>query len=173
MMICPYCEHENIAGEDTCAECGQSLIGLDDSSDAMTESISTHAIDLLNPRDPVFVAPASPLKEAVALMVDNHTGCLLVVHDDVLIGIITERDVLYKAADDPALLEKPVVEFMTEAPMTIRRQDSIAYAMHAMDLGGYRHLPIVAKTGEPKAIISVRDILRFLCVRFANSRGTA
>lgn len=172
-MICPFCLNENIAGEDTCAECGQSLIGLDGVADELTESISSHPIDLLNPREPVFVAPASPLKDAVRQMVENHTGCVLVVHDDVLIGILTERDVLNKAADDPALLEKPVVEFMTEAPMTIGREDSIAYALHAMDLGGYRHLPIVDETGLPTAIISVRDILRFLCVRFADSRAVS
>ncbi|MFQ5731763.1 MAG: CBS domain-containing protein [Planctomycetaceae bacterium] len=172
-MICPFCQHENIAGEDTCAECGQSLIGMDEAADDLGDSISSHAIELLNPREPVFIAPGDPLKDAVRLMVENHIGCLLVVHDDVLIGIITERDVLNKGADDDAHLEQPVVEFMTAAPVTIRRQDSIAYALHAMDLGGYRHMPIVDETGRPTAIISVRDILRFLCVRFADSRAAS
>ena len=59
---------------------------------------------------------------------------------------------------------------MTSAPVTVSQDDSIAYALHAMDLGGYRHLPVVDEDGRPTGIISVRDILRFLCVRYAELR---
>ena len=59
---------------------------------------------------------------------------------------------------------------MTDTPVTISQDDSIAYALHAMDLGGYRHLPVVDENNRPTGIISVRDILRFLCVRFAELR---
>ena len=41
-----------------------------------------------------------------------------------------------------------------------------------MDLGGYRHLPVVDDDARPIGVISVRDILRFLCVRFAKLRTT-
>ncbi len=62
---------------------------------------------------------------------------------------------------------------MTRSPETIRRQDSIAYALHAMDIGGYRHMVVVdSATGMPTGILSVRDILRFLCVRFAEIRSS-
>ena len=60
--------------------------------------------------------------------------------------------------------------YMTRSPETIRRQDSIAYALHQMDIGGYRHMVVVDRYGTPTGILSVRDILRFLCVRFAEIR---
>jgi len=169
-MICPFCSHDNIAGDDFCAECGQSLVGLGDGGTDLVETISRHNVNVLNPRPPVAVEPASTLQEAIGAMLENRIGCLLVTTDATLLGIITERDVLNKAADDPANLQRPIVEFMTAAPETITGQDSIAYALHAMDLGGYRHLPILDGRGRPTGIISMRDILRFLTVRFADAR---
>ena len=69
-------------------------------------------------------------------------------------------------------LDRPVADFMTPSPETITKQDSIAYALHAMDLGGYRHIPVVAEDSKlPIGIISIRDILRFLCIRFAKLRS--
>lgn len=170
-MICPYCGHDNIAGVDQCAECDQSLVGLDEGGSLLVESISRHSIDVLNPRAPVSVPLTAGLGGVVQTMNDNRIGCLLVMDGDALAGIVTERDVLNKVEDDFSNLDRPVSEFMTPLPETIRTQDSIAYALHAMDLGGYRHLPIVEQDDTPSGIISVRDILRFLCVRFADSRS--
>lgn len=166
-MICPFCSHQNIDGTDQCAECGQSLIRMSDIGCELSEAISRHAIDVLNPRSPVSVSPQEPLRSAIRQMVGAHIGCLLVVEAETPIGIVTERDVLNKIADDLANLDDPVVAFMTASVDTITIQDSIAYALHAMDLGGYRHMPIVDEAGRPTGMISVRDILRFLCARFA------
>jgi len=170
-MICPFCSHDNIAGDDFCAECGQSLVGLGDGGTDLVETISRHSVTLLNPRPPVALAPAGTLQEAIAAMLENRIGCIVITANGTLLGIITERDVLNKAADDPENMRRPIVEFMTAAPETITGQDSIAYALHAMDLGGYRHLPILDAGGRPTGIISMRDILRFLCVRFADARA--
>ena len=60
---------------------------------------------------------------------------------------------------------------MTRSPMTITKKDSIGFALQSMDLGGYRHLPIVNSSNIAVGIISVRDILRFLGVKYAQSRA--
>ena len=100
-------------------------------------------------------------------------GCVLVVDsEDNLTGIITERDVLNRFSDDISRMTQPVADFMTGSPVTVSQDDSIGYALHAMDLGGYRHLPVVDDDDCPIGVISVRDILRFLCVRFAKLRTT-
>jgi CBS domain-containing protein len=59
---------------------------------------------------------------------------------------------------------------MTPRPFTIAAKDSIGYALQAMDLGGYRHLPIVDGASKPVGLISIRDIVRFLAVYYAKSR---
>ena len=51
---------------------------------------------------------------------------------------------------------------MTPNPQTLVANAKIAFAVQRMDLGGYRHLPIVGEAGELVGIISARDILRHL-----------
>jgi CBS domain-containing protein len=97
-------------------------------------------------------------------------GCVMVQDAGKFVGIFTERDLLNKLLPDLSRLDRPVREFMTAEPETVTRTDSIGYCVQAMALGGYRHLPVVEPSGEPCGILSVRDLLRFLCVRFAKSR---
>jgi CBS domain-containing protein len=170
-MICPHCDCDNIDGVDVCEDCGMPLVDLDPMGSELEQSISRHSIDVLCPRDPVAVDPSTSAGDAIAKMVEMKIGCLLVEEGDDLVGIFSERDVLNKIAADNRTLDQPVAEFMTPSPETISRQDSIAYALHAMKLGGYRHLPVLDAAGVPTGIISIRDILRFLCVRFAEVRS--
>jgi CBS domain-containing protein len=51
---------------------------------------------------------------------------------------------------------------MTANPQTLVETAKLAFAVQRMDLGGYRHLPIVGPQGELAGIISARDILRHL-----------
>lgn len=171
-MICPDCQHDNITGEDDCAECGQPLVRFDPSGCELEQSIARHEVGVLNPRKPIMIAPTLSLREAVDEMVSQKIGGLLVTENDVLVGIITERDILKLATSDEAIWEQPVADVMTKSPMSIVPEESIAYALHAMDLGSYRHLPVVDSANRPMGIISIRDILRFLCVRFGETRAT-
>jgi CBS domain-containing protein len=171
-MICPDCGHDNIDGEDLCAACGQPLVEAPVETD-LERSITSHSISVLCPNPPVTIDAQTPVREAVRQMVERHIGCVLVEERGELAGIFTERDVLNRVSDDLGGLDRPVAEFMTRSPETIAKHDSIAFALQAMDLGGYRHMPIVDRTGRPTGIISVRDILRFLCVRFAQLRSAA
>jgi CBS domain-containing protein len=78
---------------------------------------------------------------------------------------------LNKVATDHANLDRPVVEFMTPSPVTATKSDSIGFVLQTMDLGGYRHIPIVNSANIAVGIISSRDILRFMAVKYAQSRG--
>jgi CBS domain-containing protein len=81
---------------------------------------------------------------------------------DHLQGLLSERDLLLKVADyhnDQA--GRPVREFMTRRPETVRESDSLAFALHKMDCGGYRHLPVL-RDGLLLGMISVRDLLRHI-----------
>ena len=50
-------------------------------------------------RNPLFTAPHTPLAEAVSLLQENRLGCLPVVEDGHLVGIITVRDMLRVLSD--------------------------------------------------------------------------
>lgn len=111
----------------------------------------------------------TPLSEAVHLMQTKRIGCVLVTSHDKLLGIFTERDVLKKilgAAFD--LRQTPISDVMTINPQALNEDDTIAYALNFMDLGGYRHIPIVNDAFEPVGLVSVKDIVSYFVQHFAD-----
>ncbi|MGD9857621.1 MAG: CBS domain-containing protein [Planctomycetaceae bacterium] len=172
-MICPHCGTDNIDGIDACDECGQSLTGLHEPGSDLERSITQHPVRALVPKKAVTVSASVSVRGAVQEMVRQRIGCLLIEQNGRIIGIFTERDVLNRVLPDRSALDRPVSEFMTSSPATICLTDSIAYAMHAMSVGGYRHLPVAGAGGESAGIISARDLLRFLSIRFADIRDNA
>jgi CBS domain-containing protein len=170
-MICPDCGHENIPGSDTCMECGQPLSGLHAPETEMERSIDSHPIGALATKRPVAVAPGATVRDVITDMGHHRIGCVLVVEGDHLAGIFTERDALNRVTPDRSAMDRPVSEFMTSPPATVKATDSIAFAMHEMAVKGYRHLPITDDDNHPIAIVSARDVLRLLAVRFADIRS--
>lgn len=166
-MICPDCGHDNIKGEDHCAACHQPLVNIEVSGSELEQTITRETIKALSPHPQYAIAPDTLVGDAIRNLVDKKIGCLLVEDAGELVGIFTERDVLNRISENPGLMSQPVSNFMTRSPTTIHMDDTIAYALHAMDLGGYRHLPVVNGGGKAVAIISVRDIFHYLCDRFA------
>jgi CBS domain-containing protein len=165
MTLCPYCGSQNIPGDDDCAQCGQPLddAHLTPPTNEVERTLLRDRIHVLVPKAPITVAPAMPVGEVMRLMVQHRIGCVVVVDGDRPIGIFSERDALGKigaAASQAA--GRPVSDFMTPNPQSLVADAKIAFAVQRMDVGGYRHLPIVSDRGELIGIISARDILRHL-----------
>ena len=101
--------------------------------------------------------------EAVRTMLAKDVGALLVVDGaGKLVGILSERDLLTKVAGiHTDYTERPISEFMTPKPETLTANKSLAFALHKMDVGGYRHMPLV-EDDRPVGMISVRDIMRHI-----------
>ena len=117
-------------------------------------------VAVLEPKPPVMILADSPLDTAVAAMMSHGVGALLVTGPDrSLVGILTDRDFLTKIAGHAELDRRPVREFMTANPETVAPTDLLAFALRKMDIGGYRHLPVV-EDGHPVGVISIRDILK-------------
>jgi predicted transcriptional regulator len=171
-MICPACGYDNIEGVAWCDQCGQPLVEIDPATCELEESISRHTIRVLAPKPAISVPSSCTVRDAIRTMAEKNIGCILIRDQEKLVGVFTERDVLNRISADLSALDKPVSNYMTRSPATIRRNDSIAYALQAMDIGGYRHMAVVDSGGAPTGILSVRDILRFLCVRFAQIRSS-
>ncbi|MCS6976454.1 MAG: CBS domain-containing protein [Gemmatales bacterium] len=164
-MICPNCGHDNLPGAEECAQCMQDLTHLDRPSaqDRIEKALLEEPVSVLPPARPVTVRPTETVRQAVQTMVENSVGAVLVVGDGgKLLGIFSERDVLNRLAGlHDQYEELPVSHFMTPDPETVSADDKLAFALHKMDGGGYRHLPVMAD-GIPQGIISVRDILRYV-----------
>ena len=116
-------------------------------------------------RDPILIDATATVADAVKSMNDHHTGCVLVGKDGKLVGIFTERDVLTKdffRADSHTVAVETV---MTKNPETLEADNSIAFALNKMSVGGYRHIPIV-EGDKPVGVLSVRDVVDFLVELF-------
>src|SRR5262249_29040295 len=103
------------------------------------------------------------VQETIQIMLARDIGALLVVDaDGRLLGIFSERDLLTRVASvNESYAEQPIEKFMTPRPETITFSDTLAFALHKMDVGEYRHLPVV-ENGQAVGMISVRDLLRYI-----------
>jgi len=93
---------------------------------------------------PIIVSKGSSLKDAVRNLQKRSIGCLLIEDKSRLIGIMTERDILLKVTGKGMNFEKEMVDdFMSPNPEYLKMEDSVAYALNKMVVGGFRHVPIV------------------------------
>ncbi|HEU4401061.1 MAG TPA: CBS domain-containing protein [Candidatus Polarisedimenticolia bacterium] len=163
-MTCPDCGHDNIDGMDACGHCGQDLRSFDlpRPKAGLQWTIMETPLRELEPALALSVGPSEPLSRVVALMQTQRQGSVLVVEGGRLLGIFTERDALNRLAGRDVNLETlPVSQVMTRDPMVLRDDDTLAFALHRMAVGNYRHIPIV-RDGQPLRFVSVRGVLRYL-----------
>lgn len=173
MTTCPDCGYDNIEGAESCEQCEAPLsdMYLHEPATAVERGLLEDHIDVLEPKDPISVAPDAPVSDVLALMVEKGIGCVLVVDGGEMVGIFSERDALRKLnAQFAELGSHPVSEFMTNKVEGLARSAKVAFAVHRMDLGSYRHIPIVDEDGHPTGLISARDILNYLTERMTAAK---
>lgn len=171
MILCPFCEAENIEGADECERCNQPLteLSIRTPASSVEEDLLRDRIEILWPKSPSSVPPDKPVGQVLNKMVAEGIGCVMVVEGGKLLGIFSERDALMKLnVEASRFLDQPISQFMTPKPVTLETSDKIAFAIHKMNLGGYRHVPILFD-GKLAGVISIRDILRYLTERIAKS----
>lgn len=103
--------------------------------------------------------PETTVGEASRLMARRKVGAVMVTYQDKLIGIFTERDVVFRViaqGRDPQ--NTPLSEVMTPSPITIGPDKSFGLALALMQKNGFRHMP-VTEYGIPVGIVSARNAL--------------
>jgi CBS domain-containing membrane protein len=154
------------------------LVGLVTHRDLLEAAISSLApldaeeVDELQLKVPVArimreqvwtIGPDDPADAAARLMLDNRIGCLPVVTQQQLVGIITGADLVEAAAIFLPLLKNPRAELLTLAdvwtpsPQVIDASQPLGVARTAMSALRVRHLPVVM-TGELYGLLSERDL---------------
>lgn len=108
------------------------------------------------------IQPKALAVTAARLMRDHRFGCLPVVEDDKLVGIITEHDLLAVVADALDLGPPPaawtVERAMTPAPVALPPSATVAAARAAMDAYNIRHVPVTDLSGKPVGLVTDRDL---------------
>jgi CBS domain-containing protein len=115
------------------------------------------------------VEPSFSIKQALDCMVDKRTGYALVIKNEKLVGIFTERDFISRIVAPRLGVDQPVEQFMTAKPLTIGHRASVRDAIELMQTSGYRHLPVVDEAGKAIGVLSVKDIIHYLVEYFPSN----
>ena len=107
----------------------------------------------------VTAPPDTTVSKAAKLMASKNVGAVMVVEEERLIGIFTERDalvrVIAKGRDTQTTL---LADVMTPEPQTVDPDKSFGYALLMMHEQGFRHVPVI-ENGKPIGIVSSRNAL--------------
>lgn len=114
----------------------------------------------------VTVETGTSVREVLNQMHEQGHNCVLVTDGGRLAGIFTERDVLRKIIQAPDTWRRPVDEFMTADPDTIRPDELVAHALQLMNAGHYRNVPVVNDQGRLVGNVTHYALMAFLCDRF-------
>lgn len=108
----------------------------------------------------IDIAGEVPVSAAVALLAEKRIGALPVTAGGKVIGIFSERDVIYGLArDGAALLQRPVREVMTSPAHMVTPDVPILSALGLMTQRRVRHLPVV--DGETLiGLVSIGDLVK-------------
>jgi CBS domain-containing protein len=107
----------------------------------------------------VLAPPDTSVAAAAKLMAANKVGAVMVVEGKRLIGIFTERDVVFRVIAEQRDAETTrLAEVMTPGPVTVAPRESFGYALILMHENGFRHVPVV-QDGEPVGMVSARIAL--------------
>ena len=101
------------------------------------------------------------VSDAVASLGERRIGALPVVEGDQVVGIMSERDVIYCLRDHGAeVLDWPVSRVMTSPAITAEPGTPVLSALALMTERRIRHLP-VAEGGRLIGIVSIGDLVKF------------
>jgi CBS domain-containing protein len=113
------------------------------------------------PREIVSLEAGTSVREAVALLAEKKIGAMPVLDGERVVGIMSERDVIYcLSSDGAAMLEWPVSRVMTAPAITIESKVSVLAALSQMTKRRIRHLPVV--DGERLiGFVSIGDLVAY------------
>ena len=121
----------------------------------------THVRDLLKEtgREPVTVSAQATAVECASVMVDNHVGCVLVVSDGELAGLVTAHDLVSGLAGKrDQLANTPASELMTRELVTTSEDTELENVESQMLSEHIHYLPVLAD-GQVVGVVTLADVL--------------
>ena len=114
----------------------------------------------------VSIEPDIKLSDAVKILSERRIGAVLVIKNQRIEGILSERDIVrVLGARGAAVLDEPVSETMTRKVMSCREVDTVAAIMEQMTSGKFRHLPVIE--GEQiVGLISIGDVVKWRVMEY-------
>ena len=115
--------------------------------------------EVMERRKALSLPPQSTVSKAAQMMAKKNIGAVMVVDDQRLVGIFTERDALFRVIAcglDPSSTQ--LAQVMTAEPRTVGPKQTYGYALVLMQENGFRHAPVV-EDGKPIGMVSSRNAM--------------
>jgi len=111
-------------------------------------------------REKILMAPPeTTVSKAAKLMAGKNVGAVMVVENERLVGIFTERDAVVRVmARGRDARATQLADVMTAPPLTVDPDKTFGYALLMMHENGFRHVPVI-ENGKPVGIVSARNAL--------------
>ncbi len=105
--------------------------------------------------------PDDALRASAKVMSERGVGCAVVIENEKVAGIVTERDILHSIAGGGDVDSVTVAEVMTKDVVSGSPGWDVLQAVDAMAKGGFRHL-LVMEMNDPVGILSLRDLMNVM-----------
>jgi len=116
--------------------------------------------DIIDEQEVAQLSGDSSIREAGRYMVEHGVGSVLVMDDQNLVGIFTERDALrIFVATRRSPDQTCIADVMTKDLQTISPDASPEEALQCMSEGNFRHMPVVDDAGKVLGVVSQRDLV--------------
>jgi len=104
---------------------------------------------------------SSTVSEAIAILGGRRISTITIIKDRAVVGIFSERDVIYKLRElGPSALDMPVQDAMTAPAVTVTRSTGALEALALMTKRRIRHLPVL-EDGKMIAFVSIGDVVKY------------
>jgi CBS domain-containing protein len=112
------------------------------------------------PRALRAIEPEAPVLDAIRLMAEHHIGALVVMRQDELLGIVSERDYARKVILlGRSSAHTPVREIMTSPVITMSPLNTLEECMRVVTQQRVRYLPVI-ENGRVIGILSLGDLIK-------------
>jgi CBS domain-containing protein len=126
----------------------------------------TQPISRVPRRSALVVEPSCSLVHACRLMADRQVGTALVASVGVLLGMVTEADMIRRLLDSGAQGGNlPLWRVMAPEPQTLLETDSVAYAIRKFGTLGVRSMPTIRPEGPPFGLLEAHDLVTWISGR--------
>jgi CBS domain-containing protein len=116
------------------------------------------------------VDPEARLSAAIRILSERKIGAVLVMQNERIEGILSERDIVRVLGERGAsVLDEPVSVTMTRKVVSCRPADTVAAIMEMMTMGKFRHLPVVEE-GKVVGLISIGDVVKWRVSEYENEQ---
>jgi CBS domain-containing protein len=161
---CPSCGFKNIEGVDECENCGADLrtVDLPKALTKLEKTVMELPLTALEMTKVHSVSPQTTVEDAVHTLNRQKLDILEVVEGDKLVGLLSVRDIVTRVGTNyREKMALPIRQFMTPNPETLAPEVPITFAINKMDVGGYRHVPVV-QGDRMIGVVSSRDVIHHI-----------